>query len=98
MNEIIFSIQAQQFKTLIRDALEEYYHEVILPSLHEINQPAEKILLTRNEVADLLGIRVQTVDKYARKGLLRRHTISGSTRFERNQVLDAVLKKEVQDI
>ena len=96
MKEIFFSTQAEQFKTLIRNALEEYHREIVLPHLHELARPPEKILLTRKEVAELLSIQVQTVDKYARKGLLQRHTIYGSTRFKRTQVLDAVHKNDLK--
>jgi excisionase family DNA binding protein len=48
--------------------------------------PAEKRLLTRDQVADMLGFDKRTVDRYATIGELTRIKIGRSTRFREEDV------------
>lgn len=80
---VLVSIPKDELQTLIIDSVNAClkFH---LPKLEDKEVLPE--LLTRQQVADYLSISLTTVDTLARDGLLKKHYISGSPRFKREEV------------
>jgi len=58
-----------------------------------------KEYMTRQEVADLCGVHLQTINNWMSAGYLKPYKIVGVVRFKRQEVADWIesQKKEVED-
>lgn len=63
-----------------------------LEVLSVVGQSDEKELLTRKEVAKLLGISLPTLNNWSKKGVMPSYRIQSRVRYIKSEVLDCLLK------
>lgn len=81
---------------LTPEEVEEYMFRLFNGLLEKISNPASPVqnpesndeLITRREAADLLKMKsLVTIDKLAKKGLLKKHRLGTVVRFKKSEVL-----------
>ncbi|MEI6950668.1 helix-turn-helix domain-containing protein [Paraflavisolibacter sp. H34] len=85
MHTIIFPGESE-IKTWIREAVQECL-EGALPQKQEPQM--EEPLITRKDVARMLGVSLVTLNDWAKKGLPS-HKVNGRVYFQRSEVLEYV--------
>ncbi len=56
----------------------------------KVAQPIENILLSRDEVAKMLGISLVTLHSYSKKGIIPTYKIGTKVRFKQSEVFEAM--------
>lgn len=79
----------------LQDQLRNHFQGLetsLLSKLKEEFQPKRpEEYLTRNEVADLLKINVNTVDRWSKEGKLKRYGISDRIFFKRSEIEESIV-------
>lgn len=80
----------------LQDQLRNHFQGLetsLLSKLKEEFQPKKpEEFLTRNEVAELLKINVNTVDRWSKEGKLKRYGISDRIFYKRSEVEDSIIR------
>lgn len=82
--EIIISIPLAEFEKLQKDWIKQVLKEIILP------QKEEEELLTRKQVAEILGISLVTLNQYTKDGILPCYYLGSRVRYKRNEVFESL--------
>jgi excisionase family DNA binding protein len=89
MENIVFTqLSIPEFRKVIRQELAAYDEQKAATQkpIQTANR-LEKPYLKKKEAAETLSVSQSTIDNYAREGILTRHYVGKSVRFEREQVL-----------
>lgn len=89
---ILFPISIEELETLMRECIKSEFHKIIPPP----TEKDEDVVITRKEVAKLLGISTATVSKFCKIGALVSYRIGNQLKFKKAEVLKAL--KEIKTI
>lgn len=84
MNDLIFNLNKEQLKEIIKDSVREEVTELINKP-----EPKEK-LLTADQAADFFSISRPTLWDWTRKKYLKSYHISGKTFYKENECMEAL--------
>lgn len=86
-NNLIVTLTVDDFFARLETTLEQKISEK-LKAFHQKEEGTTlPELLTRKQVAEYLSISLTTVDVLARDGILKKHYITGSPRFKREEIM-----------
>ncbi|MCD4664286.1 MAG: helix-turn-helix domain-containing protein [Bacteroidales bacterium] len=91
MGNLTVTIPLKQIKQSLKEALKKESKETQFPSQDEgIN------LYTRKETADMLGVSLQTLNEWNKKGIIQKHRIGDKpVRYKKEDIEKAIKKIEV---
>ena len=84
-NNQIIVCTPEQLTQIVEQAITARFDQAETKSNGDIYPP----LLTRRQVAELLGVAIQTVDNWTRDGRLTKHRNSRTVRYKKDEVLAA---------
>lgn len=91
MNRIeITQVTFEGFKTIIKDILADDIPELLRAHLKPQD---EEVLLTREEVAEILRISIPTLYSYTRQGILKTYRLDSRVLYKKSEVLHFFDKK-----
>lgn len=73
--------------------LQEMYEEYLLTMLNSTNGISKEDLMTDQDVAELFGVSVKTLDTYRRNGEIKFFKLGGRNYYLRSLLLLDILKK-----
>lgn len=90
-------MKKQQVKTItidleeLKSIISECFISLLKNETNEIITHENK-LMTRKEVANLMGVSVMTIWRWVKEGKLREHRVCGSIRFKRDEISKIMLE------
>lgn len=90
--------------TIVKTEIQGLEAETLLNSIADLKSRLETLqntvqgnpettLLTRKEVADMLGVSLVTIHEWSKKGVLISYRIGNRVRFKQSEVLEAIKQK-----
>lgn len=83
---------SEEFESRIDSKLDRMRNAIITELKNEFKPKIPEEFLTRNEVAQLLKVNVNTVDRWSKEGQLRRYGLGNKIFFKRSEVEESIQK------
>lgn len=83
---------SEEFENRIDSKLDRMRNSIITELKNEFKPKIPEEFLTRNEVAQLLKVNVNTVDRWSKEGQLRRYGLGNKIFFKRSEVEESIQK------
>jgi len=93
-NQILFSqITPEELANLISENVKEQIQN-LAKGLNQLNQPQQKEVVSRKEVAEMFDVSLVTVHDWMNNDILKPYKIGGRTFFKRSELMELLINSK----